>query len=339
MNFHVSTPGPVTYLWDLNDGNTLTTTDSNLVYNYILPGQFLPKVILEDQTGCQIPVTGIDTITVTKSDVNFGADRNLLCDGGLVNFTDSSTSNGIITNWRWDFGDGGTSLLQNPSHLYTNTGFYTVRLIVTTANGCNDTIIKNKFIKIVASPVVDIAGNSPTCFRNNVALYGVVLVPDTSAIKWLWSFGNGKTSVSQYPLPQKYDSAGTYPLQLIVTNSSGCADTVVQTVLINPLPIINAGIDKTILVGSAATINPTGSPVVDYLWTPSTGLSCTACYNTIAAPKNTTTYTIRVTDANGCVNKDDINIIVVCNDKNVFIPNTFSPNNDGINDRFYPRSV
>lgn len=339
VNFHVSTPGPVTYLWDLNDGNTLATTDSNLVYNYILPGAFLPKVILEDQTGCQIPVTGIDTIKVTKSEVNFGFDRRLLCDGGIVNFTDSSTSNGVITNWRWDFGDGGTSSLQNPSHVYTGTGFYTVRLIVTTANGCNDTTIKTNCIKIVASPIIDIAGNVPTCFRNSVALYGVVQVPDTSAIKWFWNFGNGKTGITQFPLPQKYDSAGTYPLRLIVTNSSGCADTVDQNVLINPLPIINAGTDKTILVGSTVTINPTGTPVVDYLWTPSTGLTCTACYNTIAAPKNTTTYTIRVTDANGCINKDDITIIVVCNDKNVFIPNTFSPNNDGVNDRFYPRGT
>jgi gliding motility-associated-like protein len=339
VSFHISTPGPVTYLWDFNDGITQSTTDSNLVYNYLLPGNFIPKVILEDPTGCQIPVTGIDTIFVTKSNVNFAADDSLFCDNGTVNFTDSTISNGTITNYNWDFGDGGTSAVQNPSHNYTNPGLYTVRLIVTTANGCTDTATKANYIKIVASPVIDIAGNVPICMQNKLTFTGLVVQPDTSAIKWFWDFGNGKTSITQNPLPQRYDTAGSYALRLIVTNSTGCADTADRTVVVHPLPIINAGPDKIIPVGSSFTIAPTGSAVIDYLWTPATALSCTNCYNTIASPKNTTAYTIKVTDANGCINTDNITIIVICNDKNVFIPNTFSPNNDGTNDWFYPRGT
>ncbi|GAB2822772.1 PKD domain-containing protein [Ferruginibacter profundus] len=339
VSFHASTPGPVKYLWDFNDGNTLATTDSNLVYNYLLPGQFLPKVILEDQTGCQIPVTGIDTIKVTKSYVNFGVDDSLFCDAGIANFSDSTTTNGIITTYNWSFGDGGTSSIQNPSHNYTAPGLYTVRLIVTTANGCSDTAIKTNYIKVVTSPVIDIAGNVPICMQSKLLFKGIVVQPDTSKITWYWDFGNGKTSITQNPLPQRYDTAGNYSLRLIVTNSSGCADTVDRTVVVYPLPQIEAGPNKIIGVGSSVAILPTGSPVVDYLWSPSVGLSCTSCYNTIASPKNTTTYTIKVTDANGCINTDNITIIVVCNDKNVFIPNTFSPNNDGVNDVFYPRGT
>jgi len=339
VNFHVSTPGPVEYLWDFNDGNTLVTTDSNLIYNYVLPGQFLPKVILQDQTGCQIPVKGIDTITVTKSYVNFGASDSLLCDKGIINFTDSTVSNGIINTYNWNFGDGGTASTQNPSHNYTTPGLYTVRLIVTTSNGCSDTAIKTNWIKVVASPVIDIAGNIPICMRSSIIFKGIILQPDTSKITWYWNFGNGKISVIQNPFPQRYDTAGNYALRLVVTNSSACADTLDRIVLVNPLPVIDAGPDKTIGVGSSIVITPTGSPVVDYLWTPSTQLDCTNCYTTIASPKNTTTYTIKVTDANGCINKDDITIIVICNDKNIFIPNTFSPNNDGVNDWFYPRGT
>ncbi|MEI9957506.1 MAG: PKD domain-containing protein [Ferruginibacter sp.] len=339
VSFHVSTPGPVEYLWDFNDGNTLATTDSNLIYNYLLPGQFLPKVILQDQTGCQIPVKGIDTITVTKSYVNFGASDSLLCDKGIINFTDSTVSNRIINTYNWSFGDGGTASTQNPSHNYAAPGLYTVRLIVTTLNGCSDTAIKTSWIRVVASPVIDIAGNIPICMRSSIIFKGIILQPDTSKITWYWNFGNGKTSVIQNPFPQRYDTAGNYALRLVVTNSSACADTVDRIVLVNPLPIIDAGSDKTIGVGSSIVIAPTGSPVVDYLWSPATQLNCTNCYTTIAAPKNTTTYTIKVTDANGCISKDDITIIVVCNDKNIFIPNTFSPNNDGVNDWFYPRGT
>ncbi len=340
VNFHASTPGPVTYLWDFNDGTTLTTTDSNIVYNYLLPGEFLPKVILKDQTGCQIPVNGLDTIFVTKSYVKFLASDSLFCDKATVQFTDSTKTNGKIVQYNWIFGDGGTSTLQNPSHIYPTTGLYTVRLIVTTANGCNDTLTKTNYIRIVATPVVAIGGNIPVCMKSPLTLTGIVVQPDTSQLRWHWDFGNKKTSLFQNPLPVVYDTSGNFQLVLIATNSSGCADTVKDVVLVYPLPVINAGgPTKTILVGSSFAINPTGSPVVDYLWSPPTALSCTNCYNTVASPKNTITYTIKVTDANGCVNSDNITLIVVCNDKNVFMPNTFSPNNDGVNDIFYPRGT
>jgi gliding motility-associated-like protein len=335
VTFAARTPGPVTYIWDLNDGSTVKTTDSNFVYNYLLGGNFLPKVILEDQTGCQIAVTGIDTIFVTRSVVEFIAGDSVLCDSGTVQFTDSSTSNRPISGYQWAFGDGGTSTDQNPLHTYTAPGLYTVQLIVSTTNGCEDTLIKPNYIKVVTSPVTDITGNIPICMLKQLVFNGIVVQPDTSALKWFWDFGNGATSILQTPLPVRYDTAGNYALRLIVTNSSGCTDTVNRTVLISPLPKIDAGPDKILIVGSSVAINPTGSAVVDYLWTPSTALSCTSCYNTVAEPKNTTTYTIRVTDANSCVNRDTITVIVVCNNNNVFIPNTFSPN--GNNPRFYPR--
>ena len=337
VNFHVSTAGPVTYLWDLNDGSTLTTTDSNLIYNYLLPGNFIPKVILEDQTGCLIPVTGIDTIKVTKSDVNFGVSDSVLCDAGTVNFSDSTVSNGSISKYQWSFGDGGTSVLQNPSHFYSAPGLYTVQLIVSTTNGCTDTLIKTNFIKVVSSPVISITGNNPVCMPGVLSFKGIQLQPDTSALSWNWSFGNGNTSSAKNPVPQRYDTAGNYPLQLIVTNSSSCADTVTDVVVIYSLPLVDAGPDKIIPVGTSVTLSTTGSAVTTYLWSPGTSLNCTSCPTPVASPKNNITYRVKVTDINGCVSYDDVTVIVTCSGENVFIPNTFSPNNDGANDIFYPR--
>jgi len=79
------------------------------------------------------------------------------------------------------------------------------------------------------------------------------------------------------------------------------------------------------------------SNVVSYLWSPSTTLNCTDCPQPVASPKLNTKYTVTFTDSNGCRNVGSVQVVVICKDANVFIPNTFSPNGDGSNDKFYIR--
>jgi gliding motility-associated-like protein len=72
-------------------------------------------------------------------------------------------------------------------------------------------------------------------------------------------------------------------------------------------------------------------------WIPDKWLSCYDCKEPIATPKQTTRYTITVINQGGCVSRDEVSIFVVCEEGNLYLPNTFSPNGDGINDVFYPR--
>jgi gliding motility-associated-like protein len=76
---------------------------------------------------------------------------------------------------------------------------------------------------------------------------------------------------------------------------------------------------------------------VSYNWTPSSTLSCADCPQPTATPKFNTLYDIAVVDSNGCRNNARVQVIVICKDANVFVPNTFSPNGDGTNDVFYIR--
>jgi len=295
-------------------------------------------VILQDPSGCLILLQGVDTFYVTGASANFGIDNNVFCDAGTVNFSDSTTSNDPVAGYNWDFGDGGTSTLQNPSHLYTSPGNYSVQLAVQTQAGCRDTITKNNLIRVIQRPLIDIGGDSIVCINSSLLHSGIFLQPDTSIVTWQWNFPNGNTSALQNPSAQTYTTVGTFNITTVATNSTGCKDTTMQTVYVNPLPVVTMPGQMTVQNGFPVTIPATYTPnTVSWIWSPSAGLSCSDCPTPDAGPKFNTVYQVMFTDNNGCRNSDSIEVIVICKNANLFIPNTFSPNGDGSNDVFYPR--
>ncbi|MEO7922091.1 MAG: PKD domain-containing protein [Chitinophagaceae bacterium] len=339
VNLNAFTPGVIAnYFWDFGDGFTQTTTTPNVNHTYTSYGTFLPKVIMEDPAGCIIPLQSVDTVLVIGAEAKFGADKNIFCDIGTVNFIDSTTFNDPITSYTWNFGDGASLNQQSASHTYTAPGNYTVDLIVRTQNGCIDTLTKINMIKVVESPLIDIGGDTVVCINKSLLHAGLFMRPDTSVVTWSWSFPNGNVSTQQNPPAQTYTTVGTFTVTSVATNSTGCKDTSTQNILINPLPVITIPGQMTIQAGFPVTIPATYSPnTVNWLWAPVTGLSCTNCATPDAGPKFNTFYQVYFTDNNGCSNIGSIEVIVICKNANLFIPNTFTPNGDGSNDVFYPR--
>jgi gliding motility-associated-like protein len=326
------------YTWDFGDGVLVTETDTATTHIFQSFGNFVPKVILTDPAGCIIPVAGTDTIRIKGATVKFGYDKGLFCDSGLVRFTDSTLYNDSLSVYNWDFGDGGTSNLQHPVHQYTAPGLYTVSLNVQTENACVDTFRLNNVIKVVESPLVRIAGDSVICVNDFMLHLGEFQRPDTSAVRWAWQFPNGNTSDEEDPVRQQYGSAGNFLVRTIATNSSGCKDTATRAILVHPLPTVTMPSTITMQAGFPVQIPATySSGVVSYDWIPAATLDCPDCPQPTASPKFNTKYTVAFVDSNGCRNTGDIQIIVICKDANVFVPNTFSPNGDGSNDVFYVR--
>jgi gliding motility-associated-like protein len=114
----------------------------------------------------------------------------------------------------------------------------------------------------------------------------------------------------------------------VIVSNGLCSDTDTVSVIVYPLPVVDAGSNVSILTNGSTVLSGTGNGI--YLWAPATGLSCISCANPTATPTITTTYTLVVTDtATGCMASDTVRVTVVP----AVVPNDgLSPNGDGIND-------
>jgi PKD repeat protein len=214
-----------------------------------------------------------------------------------VNFTDEST--GEITDWSWDFGDGGTSTAQNPSHTYNSGGTYTVELTVTGPGG-SDTETRTDYITVNVGPTADFAG-SPT---NGTEPLTVSFTDQSSgATSWSWDFGDGGTSTVQNP-SHEYAAAGTYTVALTVTNSCGNdIETKTDYITVNPCQAPVAGFNGTPTSGETPlTVNftdaSTNSPT-SWSWDFGDGGTSTA-QNPSHQYTSAGTYTVSLTATNSC---------------------------------------
>jgi gliding motility-associated-like protein len=338
VNLSTSQQVKMSMMWDMGDGTIIDGNDSTRQHIYNFFGNFVPKLIVRDSSGCVVPISGTDTIRIKGATAKFGLDEDLFCDRGIVQFTDSTTFNNPITSYTWDFGDGTTSGETSPSHVYTAPGTYPVSLAVRTQNNCTDTFRLAYPVRVAASPDIRIAGDSVICAGEGILHMGILQNVDTSVMRWAWRFPNGKDAFVQMPQRQFYNEPGRLQVQTVVTNESGCADTASQTIVVNPIPTIKLPETVTTTIGTPVQIPAVYSDSVNtFLWSVPDGLSCTTCPQPFAKPRFDTKYKVQIQDVNGCRNAGEVQVIVLCNNDNVFVPNTFSPNGDGSNDIFYVR--
>ncbi len=284
-------------------------------------------------TGICAPATATGTITVNAlPTANFSASVPS-CETGVINFTDMSVANsGSIISWAWDFGDGGTSTQQNPSHTYASAGTYTVSLVVTTDKGCISTTPAQQ-VTVYAKPEAGFI-LPEVCLDDTNAQFtdtSSVSPPDNIA-QWAWDFGDGGTSTAQNPT-HSYSATGSYLVRLIVTSNRGCRDTIDQNIFVNgsfpdaDFTLLNPNqlcANDSVAIVEASTVFPGTITKVEIYWdnvgqpgvfdtdnNPVTGKVYKHLYPNFQAPL-TRTFTIRYRAYSGgvCVN-DEIRDITV----------------------------
>ncbi len=226
-------PGPATYYWDFGDGYFATT--QNPSHTYTTPGYFNVTLSVTNAHGCLTTLVKPTYIHIfTPPDVHFTASATVYCSApATVTFSNTTTGTPPLT-YAWDFGDLTTSNVANPPpHTYNNTGSYTVTLVATDGNGCSSTLSATNYISI-SSYNGSFTGTTSIC-EGATATFTNTTPPPISGSTWDFgdlSTGTGNTTT------HVYTAAGTYTVKLI-THSGICYDTVYNTIVVHPKPIVD----------------------------------------------------------------------------------------------------
>ena len=306
--------GAVTnWLWSFGDGGTSTEVDPYHIYNSA--GTYTVMLTVTDTAGCTNSVTHITH--VTPAPIAFFSYLTPACSNYPVQFNDNSTSpNGQITTWRWDFGDGSDTVIVAPanpdiSHTFTNFGTFNVILVVSTSTSCEATYARS--ISITAGPLAGFSYESaclgsPVTFADQTSING-----GTTIVSWLWNFGDpasGANNTSNLQNPQHvYTLQGNYSVNLLITNANGCIDTTMQNVEVHPLPAVDFGYSATNCQGSLTLFNVdslvTNVPAVQsYDWDFGDGTTHSALASPSHLYGSAGVYNVNltITDTTGCIN-------------------------------------
>ncbi len=222
--------------WDFGDGSPLNTTVWNPGHLYATTGSYQVTLITHSSNlGC--PDTLKDSITVFPMPLADFSFTNV-CLNQSLNFNDLSTvPSGTIANRIWNFGDGTSpNSNTNPSHIYSSSGTFIVSLIVTTDNGCKDTMIKS----VVVHPLPNVQFSAPAvCDGSMVQFTDLSTIPTTDTLEsWTWNFGDGSPVINNQNTSYLFASAGSHTVQLLVVSNFGCIDSVSKTCIVNPNPVV-----------------------------------------------------------------------------------------------------
>lgn len=222
----ISVGTPTAWQWDFDNDGTVDSTEQNPSFTYTTGGMFTVKLTASNDVASDAVTKSDLVVVVGPPTPDFSATPTSGPASLAVQFTDTSTESPI--SWSWDFGDGNSSIQQNPLHTYNSVGTYTVALTATNTAG-SATETKTDFVQVF-SPVV--AGFSTSVNSGLVPFPVTFTNSSTGATSYVWDFGDGSATVTTESPTHAYTSAGTFSVTL-TANGTGGTDTATDTITAN----------------------------------------------------------------------------------------------------------
>jgi gliding motility-associated-like protein len=275
-----------------------------------------------------------DTVRITfkpspSADFNSGD----ICQGAPVIFNDNSTASlGTIVSWTWDFGDFTTGIGQSPTHVYNGNGLFSPMLVVSSSNGCTDTIIKDVIVDPI--PLADFNYTAP-CENALVYFDDQSFISNGSIVAWNYLFED--TLSSNLPNPSHdFSGSGLFPVTLTVTTFAGCQGSLTINLDVKPKPIAAFIINPNpavVLENVDFTDNSIGSNISSWYWNfgDGTGDNQQNTLHNFSTGGNNE-ITLIITDEFNCQDTANALIEIALIPS---VPTGFSPNMDGVNDVLY----
>lgn len=343
------TEGQFTYIWNFGDplsGAANISTVKNGSHTYQSSGVYQVTLTVKSVNGCE--ATSVKSFTVNGSipkALFTVQNENNLCSNQSVIVEDRSIVDfGEITRIEWfpDYGTDQTSKIVDDSPglrgnapnqyifnypAFTSPASKTVIIRMVAYSGASCYSIIDKTITIKAVPEVDFKAIPAIC--QNSAPYKLTEAVEKGNVVGTGVYSGTGVDGNGFFDPQMA-GLGTHVITYTFTSNNNCIDYKTQTITVLPIATVSAGADLVLLDGGRVQINPViSNGNFLYSWSPSTGLDRTDISNPIASPSEDITYTLTVTTDEGCTVSDDVFVKVL---KQPEVPNTFTPNADGVND-------
>lgn len=216
--------------WNWDFDNTVRSNNKDGEQVYFVPQNYNVTLTVKSDKGC-VSSTSNKTTIFPLPTPDFAANVLAGCPPLSTTFTANTISVSPITSVKWDYGNNTTGTGSPASTTYYESGKYKVKLTVVSADGCTVSTSKSAYIDAYTGAVAGF-----TASPNEVSIF----TPDiefidesTNAANWEWYFGDGETSSSPNPT-HTYSDTGTYNVTQIVTNVTGCNDTLQKKVTILP---------------------------------------------------------------------------------------------------------
>lgn len=309
--------------WQWNFGNGSIDANQNPVFTYPSAGLFNINVSAVNQFGCKDTATHQINV-LPPPPLNAGLDT-FLCSGNSVPLQATGAAGYL---WTFDASSLSCVSCANPTAQPDTSTLYYVQ--GTSSFGCE--AVDSVFVEVKQPVTLSLDQKDTLCLGQSIQLFA------SGAEVYNWQPPTGLSNPFIANPIASPTTTTTYTLK--GSDDKNCfSDTKSITVNVYPIPAFNI-IDSviTLNLGSTDTLQTTSSPdVIRWQWSPSTWLNCIDCPQPVTSPKGEIIYIAKAFNEAGCSATDQVTIRMLCNGANIFVPNTFSPNNDGMNDQFFPR--